>query len=86
MATINGIRFTLGTGAGEPNTGRGGAIYNNGGNLTLNRMIITGNTAANGGGTNNAGAGSIMTVRDSVISNNTSTGAGGTIRISRRAR
>ncbi len=83
LATINGIRFTAGNGVGSINTGRAGAIYNVSGDLTLNRVIITGNTATNGGGTNNAvaaGAGNppaIMTINDSVISNNTSTSSGG---------
>ena len=80
VTTINGIRFTAGNGAGTPDTGRGGAIYNSGGNLTLNRVIVTGNTAANGGGLNNAadvGAGIVMNINDSVISNNTATASGG---------
>ena len=82
VTTINGIRFMAGNGTGTPDTGRGGAIYNSGGNLTLNRVIVTGNTAANGGGLNNAadvGGGIVMNINDSVISNNTATSSGGGI-------
>lgn len=77
VATINDATFTRGTGVGAANTGRAGAIYNNGGNLTLNNLVITGNTANNGGGTNNAGTGSVMTINNCIISNNTSTSSGG---------
>lgn len=75
--TISGIRLTRGNGVSTVQTGRAGAIYNNDGFLTLEAVVIEGNSAANGGGTNNAGAGSIMTIRNSVIANNTATGAGG---------
>lgn len=75
--TISRLRLTGGNGASSVQTGRAGAVYNNDGFLTLEFLIIEGNSAANGGGLNNAGAGSIMTIRNSVISNNTATGAGG---------
>lgn len=74
-ATINNARFTRGTGVGSV-TGRGGAIYNNAATLTLNNLVITGNSAANGGGVNNAGT-ATLTINNTVISNNTVTGAGG---------
>ncbi|MFN0278167.1 MAG: choice-of-anchor Q domain-containing protein [Pyrinomonadaceae bacterium] len=81
VSTINNMRFTAGNGTGTLGLGRGGAIYNASGNLTLNRVIITGNTAQNGGGTNNAsvpgGPGGTMTVNDSKIFNNTATSSGG---------
>ncbi|MBP9108356.1 MAG: hypothetical protein KBF83_02255, partial [Pyrinomonadaceae bacterium] len=77
VTTISGIRFTAGNGVGAANTGRAGAVYNNGGNLTLNSVVITGNTAANGGGLNNATAGAILTLNNCVVSNNTSTSSGG---------
>ncbi len=77
LASISGIKFTEGNGVGAANTGRGGAIYNNFGTLTLSDLIITGNTAANGGGLNNAGSGSVLYIDNCVISNNTSTGSGG---------
>ncbi|MBK8496926.1 MAG: hypothetical protein IPL50_19440 [Chitinophagaceae bacterium] len=74
---INALTLTGGTGAGAVNTGRGGAAYNNLANMNLTNMVITGNTAANGGGINTAGAGSITTITNSTISNNTSTSSGG---------
>lgn len=82
VASITGIRFTGGTGAGAVNTGRGGAIYNAGGNLTLTNVVVTGNTAGNGGGINNAASGSptvnaTLTLVNCVISNNTSSSSGG---------
>lgn len=76
VTTINDVRVTGGTGVSTIQTGRGGGIYNNGGTLTLNRVIITGNSAANGGGTNNAGT-ATLNINNSVISNNTATGSGG---------
>ncbi len=81
VATISGVKFTEGTGAGAANTGRGGAIYNVSGDLTLNNVIVTGNSGANGGGINNAaatgGGGAVLTINNSIISNNTSTSSGG---------
>lgn len=82
VAEITGIRFTNGTGVGAINTGRGGAIYNAGGNLVLRGVIITGNSAPNGGGLNNASSGTpavpaILTIENSIVSNNTATGSGG---------
>jgi CSLREA domain-containing protein len=75
--TISRMRLTGGNGVSSVQSGRAGAVYNNDGFLTLEFVAIEGNSAANGGGTNNAGAGSIMTIRNSAISNNTATGAGG---------
>jgi CSLREA domain-containing protein len=77
ITTIGSLRVTAGNGASSVQTGRGGGIYNNGGNLSLASVIIEGNSAANGGGTNNAGTGSTMTISGSLIANNTATGAGG---------
>lgn len=76
VTTISKMRFTRGNGAGAANTGRGGAIYNNGGVLTLANVVIIGNTAANGGGTNHANT-AATTYINCVIANNTATGAGG---------
>lgn len=76
VATIRGIRVTGGTGASTVSTGRGGGVYNSGGTLTLENMLITGNTAANGGGVNNAGTATLNVV-DTEIFSNTVTGAGG---------
>ncbi len=82
IAEINGIRFTNGNGVGALNTGRAGAIYNAGGTLVLRNLIITGNSAANGGAMNNSSAGSpsvpgILTIENSIVSNNTASGSGG---------
>jgi len=82
VATLDGITFTRGTGVGALNTGRGGAIYNVGGTLTIRNSIITGNSAANGGGLNNAAStgpavNGTLNISNCVISNNTSPGSGG---------
>src|SRR5687767_1064209 len=74
--SLSGVRLTGGNGAGAANTGRGGAFYNNGGTFTLMKVVISGNSAANGGGLNNAGT-ATLNIINSVISNNSSTGAGG---------
>ncbi len=82
VASIDGIRFTAGNGAGAINTGRGGAIYNVGATLTLTNLIITGNTASAGGGLNNAASTSpsipsTLTIINCEISDNTATSSGG---------
>ncbi|HNU07873.1 MAG TPA: carboxypeptidase-like regulatory domain-containing protein [Pyrinomonadaceae bacterium] len=82
VATINDAKFTHGNGAGALNTGRAGAIYNVGGTLTLNNLVVTGNTASNGGGLNNASSSSpsvpgTLTLNNCVVSNNTTTSSGG---------
>ncbi len=76
VAFIHNLRFTGGNGAGAANTGRAGAIYNNGGTATYTNLVITGNTAANGGGTNHANT-ATTTYINCVISGNSATGAGG---------
>lgn len=81
VVSINNLRFTGGNGAGATNTGRGGAIYNVGGTMVVSNSIITGNTAANGGGFNNAAssgpsvAGN-LTLINCAVTNNSSTGSG----------
>lgn len=80
--TINGLRFTNGNGVGAANTGRGGAIYNVGGTMVINNSIFTANTAANGGGLNNAASAAPsvpanLTLNNCIVSNNTSTSSGG---------
>ena len=76
VATVSGIRFTKGNGVGTTNTGRGGAVYNTGGNLTMNGVIITGNAAPNGGGFSTATNGT-TTIINSWIYANAATGSGG---------
>lgn len=82
IATLDGMTFTGGNGVGTLNTGRGGAIYNVGGTLTISSSVVTGNTAANGGGLNNASStgptvNGDLRIINSVVSNNTSPGSGG---------
>ncbi|HEX8287281.1 MAG TPA: hypothetical protein VF556_04760 [Pyrinomonadaceae bacterium] len=51
--TINNVTITRGNGTGQSITalsGRGGAIFNNDGNLTLNRSVIRDNSTTHGGG------------------------------------
>ncbi len=81
-AFINDLTFTRGNGVGTLNTGRGGAIYNAGGTTVINNSVITGNTSPNGGGLNNASAGTPsvpgnLTFNNCIVSNNTATGSGG---------
>lgn len=79
-AFIDGVTITRGNGVSPTNSGRGGGLYNLGGNLVLTNSIITGNNAANGGGINNVANGTVLanlTIRNCIISNNTSTGTGG---------
>ncbi|MDM7923596.1 MAG: right-handed parallel beta-helix repeat-containing protein [Pyrinomonadaceae bacterium] len=83
-ATISGITFTRGNGVSTTSTGRAGAVYNYGGTTLITDCVITGNTAANGGGLNNAASASPspvspgnLTIINSVVSNNTASGSGG---------
>jgi CSLREA domain-containing protein len=82
VVNINNLRFTAGNGVGAANSGRGGAIYNVGGTMVISNSIITGNTANNGGGLNNAASTSPsvnanLTLNNCIVSNNTSTSSGG---------
>lgn len=80
VATINGMTFTRGNGAGTLDSGRAGAVYNAGGTLTINNSIITNNSAANGGGLNNSASSNIpgnLTLNNCIVSSNTATGSGG---------
>lgn len=81
VVNINNLRFTAGNGAGAVNTGRGGAIYNVGGTMTITNSILTGNSAGNGGAINNAASASpsvpaVLTIIDCSITNNSSTSSG----------
>jgi hypothetical protein len=76
-STISRLTLTNGNGAGPTNTGRGGALYNNGATMNMVELVITGNTAVNGGGFNTAGNGT-TTLTNSTLSNNTAlTSSGG---------
>ena len=77
VTAITGFTFTAGNGASTVSTGRAGAIYNDGGTLTIENSVVTGNTATNGGGLNNANGGA-LTIINSVVSGNTAlTSSGG---------
>ncbi len=76
VTNISNLRVTGGNGVSTVNTGRAGGIYNNGSILTLTNVVVTGNSAANGGGLNNAGNG-IVTLINCTVSSNSATGAGG---------
>lgn len=81
VVNINSLRFTAGNGVGAVNTGRGGAIYNVGGTMVISNSIITGNSAANGGGLNNAASASPsvpanLTIINCSITGNSSTSSG----------
>lgn len=78
VVNINHLRFTGGTGAGAANTGRGGAIYNNGGTTVISNCVMTGNSAMLGGAMNNATAGN-LTIINSSLSNNQAASVGGAL-------
>ncbi|CAN5375503.1 hypothetical protein BH10ACI1_BH10ACI1_26090 [soil metagenome] len=78
VATINNLRVTGGNGVSTVSTGRGGGIYNSGGVLSLNNLILTGNMTSNGGALNNAGT-ATLNINNCAIFNNSSTGAGGAL-------
>ena len=82
---LNNLTITGGTSthyAKDVDSGRGGGIYNDS-SLTLNNVVVTGNSTANsslhqsnnglGGGIYNSSTGT-LTINDSTISNNTATG------------
>ncbi len=62
---------------GNAGTGNGGAINNNGGAVTLDGVVLTGNRARSGGALYN-GIGSV-TIRNSTFANNAATEGGGAI-------
>lgn len=78
VVSIKGLGFRNGTGAGAANTGRGGAIYNNGGMLTLRDSFLFVNTAANGGALNTASSGTTDIINCDFFLNS-ATGSGGAL-------
>ncbi len=64
------------TGGLPLNSAEGGGLYNNGGNVTLNRVSIVGNSSATGGGITNGGT---MLIRESSVTGNVADGNGGGI-------
>lgn len=84
ITSISDIGFTAGNGVGAANTGRGGAIYNSGGTLSLARVVVFDNTGNTGGGINNASGGTpsiagTLTIDESLLLGNTSVSSGGAI-------
>lgn len=77
VVNISYLKFTGGTGVGAANTGRAGAIYNNGGTTVISDCVMTGNQSSLGGGAMNNATSGNLTIRNSVISNNQSTSVGG---------
>jgi hypothetical protein len=62
----------------------GGGLYNDRGNVTLNRVTISGNSAGkDGGGINNGGSGASMSLTNVTLSGNTASEKGGGIWTSR---
>ncbi len=78
VATISSLSVTGGTGVSTVSTGRGGGVYNSAGTLTLIDLTIFGNTAANGGGANNAGTATLNIVGCAIFGN-AATGSGGAV-------
>ncbi len=81
VVNIHNLRFTAGNGVGAVNSGRGGAVYNVGGTMSITNSILTGNSAANGGAMNNAAStapavNANLTIVNCIISNNSSTSSG----------
>jgi CSLREA domain-containing protein len=81
--TPGGVRVTwlnLSISGGEMASGDGGGIYNDKGNLTLENVLVTGNTAGSspglGGGVFNS-IGGALTISNSTISANTGSFGGG---------
>lgn len=76
---INNLRLTGGNGVGPDNTGRGGAIYNNSGSITITNSILTGNKSQTGGALSSIAAdrtATTITIVRCIITNNTSQGPG----------
>ena len=77
---LNAITLTGGNGVGAQESGVGGAIFSDAGDLTISDSTISGNSASNGGGIRTVN--STVTVSDSTISGNTAGFHGGGIRTS----
>lgn len=78
VVNIKGLGFRNGNGAGATNTGRGGAIYNTGGMLTLRDSFLFVNSATNGGALNTATSGTTNIINCEFFLNS-STGSGGAL-------
>jgi CSLREA domain-containing protein len=76
VTEIKNLRVTGGNAVSTINTGVGGGIRNSGGTLTLTNVVVTENTATNGGGLSNAGGG-ILNLNGCTVSGNTASASGG---------
>lgn len=76
ILTIENLGLTAGNGAGAANTGRGGAVYNNGGTLTLRDVILFSNAGLNGGALNTASSGTTFIFDSEFVNNSGSTAVG----------
>ncbi len=79
--TLRGLTLTGGNGGGVISSGYGGAIYNDGGTLTLTQCTLTGNSASDsasdsGGAIYNSGT---LTLTQCTLSGNSATNDGGAI-------
>lgn len=69
--TIDSLTLTGGNGTSVSGSRYGGAIYNNGGTLTVTNSTISGNSAAWGGGILSDGSAPVTTITNSTFSGNT---------------
>jgi len=77
-AEIKNLRVTGGNAVSTISPGLGGGIRNTGGTLTLTNVVVTENTATNGGGVSNGSFGT-LNVRSCTISANVASDSGGGI-------
>lgn len=77
VVTIRDVSFTGGNGVSTVSSGRGGALYNNGANLTINGVRVFNNTAVNGGGLNTSGNGTTNIINCEIFNNIALTSSGG---------
>ena len=71
-ASISGMTIT-----GGKTTGNGGGLYNDGGNVTLTNVTLSGSTASSSGGGLSSSSGGTVTLTDCTVSGNSATLGGG---------
>ncbi len=74
---LNGMTVTGGNGTSSGGAGDGGGIRSGNENLTLNNMVVTGNSTINDGGGIAVVSAAFLTIRNSTISGNTGRRGGG---------
>ena len=80
--TISGMTMTQGNSLTGTSPGNGGAIYSNAATLTLDAVVISGNSSTSEGGGIYFTANRNLTITNSTITNNTGGSFGGGLRIS----